>query len=97
MIKTITVLKKKTLILFPINVNQERSPAEPEHRTSTQNLTILKTAIMSIRAVVVMVRVMRGQGLLAIMTDDLSSHIQDVEALLLQCCRDTNTQQHSTH
>lgn len=40
---------------------------------------------MSIRAVVVMVSVMRGHGLLAIMTDDLSSHIQEVEVLLLQC------------
>lgn len=50
---------------------------------------------MSIRAVVVMVRVIRGQGLLAIMTDDLSSHIHVVEALLLQCCRDTNTKQHT--
>lgn len=65
--------------------------------TSTRKLTMLKTAIMSIRAIVVMVRVIRGQGLLAIMTDDLSSHIQDVEALLLQCCRDTNTQKHGTH
>lgn len=46
---------------------------------------MLKTAIMSIRAVVVMVRVMRGHGLLAIMTDDLSSHIQEVGTLLLQC------------
>lgn len=55
---------------------------------------MLKTAIMSIRAVVVMVRVIRGQGLLAIMTDDLSSHVQDVEALLLQCCGDTNKEQH---
>lgn len=43
---------------------------------------------MSMRVVVVMVRVIRGQGLLAIMTDDLSSHIQEAEALLLQCCRD---------
>lgn len=60
----------------------------PPSRTSTGKLTMLKTAIMSIRAVVVMVRVIRGQGLLAIMTDDLSSHIQDVEVLLLQCCRD---------
>lgn len=50
------------------------------------------TAIMSIRAVVVMVRVMRGQGLLAIITDDLSSHIQEVDALLLQCCRQTQIQ-----
>lgn len=50
---------------------------------------------MSIRAVVVMVRVMRGHGLLAIMTDDLSSHIKEVEVLLLQCCRDTYTQQHT--
>lgn len=46
---------------------------------------------MSIRVVVVMVRVIRGHGLLAIMTDDLSSHIQEAEALLLQCCWDTNT------
>lgn len=58
----------------------------------TVKLTMLKTAIISIRAVVVMVRVMRGHGLLAIMTDDLSSHIQEVEALLLQCCRDMYTQ-----
>lgn len=50
---------------------------------------MLKTAIMSMRAVVVMVRVIRGQGLLAIMTDDLSSHIQEAEALLLQCCHNT--------
>lgn len=65
-------------------------------RTNRGKLTMLKMAIMSIRAVVVMVRVIRGQGLLAIMTDDLSSHIQDVEVLLLQCCRDTNTEEHSS-
>lgn len=56
---------------------------------------MLKIAIMSIRAVVVMVRVMRGHGLLAIITDDLSSHSQEVAALLLQCCRHTNTQEHN--
>lgn len=44
---------------------------------------------MSMRAVVVMVSVIRGHGLLAIMTDDLSSHIQEAEALLLQCCHNT--------
>lgn len=47
---------------------------------------MLKTAIMSIRAVVVMVRVMRGHGLLAIITDDLSSHNHEEDSLLLQCC-----------
>lgn len=93
MIKITTTFKKRNHIF----ISNLCKPEVVTSRTSTQKLTMLKTAIMSIRAVVVMVRVIRGQGLLAIMTDDLSSHIQDVEELLLQCCRHTNTQQHGTH
>lgn len=49
--------------------------------------TILKTAMTRMRAVVAMVRVMRGQGLLAMIPDDRRSHSQDAEAVLLQCYR----------
>ena len=49
-------------------------------------LTMLKTAMTRMRAVVVMVSVMRGQGLLAMMLDDRSTQVHEADVLLLQCC-----------
>ena len=54
----------------------------------TSALTMLKTAMTRMSAVVVMVSVMRGHGLLAMTPDDRSNHIHEADVLLLQCCGD---------
>lgn len=46
---------------------------------------MLKTAIINMRAVVVIVSVIRGQGLLAMIPDDLRTQSQDVDPDLLHC------------
>lgn len=48
-------------------------------------LTILNMAIVSIIVVVVNVRVIRGQGRLAIIPDDFSIHNSEAEVFLLHC------------
>lgn len=47
---------------------------------------MLKTAMTRMRAVVAMVRVIRGQGLLAMTPDERRSQSQEEEEVLLQCC-----------
>ena len=47
---------------------------------------MLKTAMTRMSAVVVMVSVMRGQGLLAMMPDERSNHVHEADVPLLQCC-----------
>lgn len=46
---------------------------------------MLNTAIVNIIAVVVNVRVIRGQGRFAIIPDDLRIHNNEADAFLLHC------------
>lgn len=46
---------------------------------------MLNTAMVSMIAVVTIVREIRGHGRLAMMPDDFKSHMREVEAFLLHC------------
>lgn len=50
---------------------------------------MLNTAMVSMMAVVMTVREIRGQGRLAMMPDDFKSHRREAEAFLLHCWRRT--------
>ena len=50
-----------------------------------RRLTMLKTAMTRMSAVVVMVSVMRGHGLLAMIPDERSNQVHEADVLLLQC------------
>jgi hypothetical protein len=47
---------------------------------------MLNTAMVSMIAVVTIVREIRGHGRLAMMPDDFKSHKREAEAFLLHCC-----------
>lgn len=47
---------------------------------------MLKIAMMRMRVVVAMVRVRRGHGLFAMMTEDRRIQSHEADAVLLQCC-----------
>lgn len=56
-----------------------------KRKTTSFSLTMLNTAIVNIIAVVVSVRVIRGQGRFAIIPDDFRIHNSEADAFLLHC------------